>query len=42
MKIENLLTSLGEELKLAREARLSGESDLSLRSVKSYFSEPIS
>ncbi|WP_314195302.1 hypothetical protein [uncultured Arthrobacter sp.] len=33
MQIENLLTSLQEELQLAREARLSGASDLSLQSV---------
>ena len=33
MKIEELLTSLGEELKLARKACLSGASDLSLKSV---------
>jgi ABC-type uncharacterized transport system involved in gliding motility auxiliary subunit len=32
-RFENLLTSLGEELKLAWEARLSGASDLSLQSV---------
>jgi len=33
MQIENLLASLDEELKPAREARLSGASDLSLQSV---------
>jgi hypothetical protein len=33
VKIEELLTSLGEELKLARKARLSGASDLSLQSI---------
>jgi hypothetical protein len=33
VQIENLLTSLDEELQLARDARRSGASDLSLQSV---------